>query len=146
VIVELFQLRDRLVHPKPGFGVTPVHGQPSTDFEQLFSMPKVAEYIVMVGGSADSLTRRAYGFDSIDVAGTTIWRGRTVIREYAKRHTKLPSWNDPPERKLFRQAGDHVMAMPKHPDAQGASGTRLRDAREGREATTGAESQTGTQR
>ncbi len=148
VIVELFKLRDRLVHPKPGFGVTAVHGQPSTDFEQLFSMPKVAEYIVMVGGSADLLMPRAYGFESIEVAGTVIWRGRSVIREYAKRHTKLPSWDDPPERKLFRQAGDHVMAMPKLPDAPGASWTRLREAREQREAAadTAGDSQTGTPR
>jgi hypothetical protein len=146
VIVDLFKLRDRLVHPKPGFGVTAVHGEPSTDFEQLFSMPKVAEYIVMVGGSADLLMPRAYGFEGIEVAGTVVWRGRPVIREYAKRHSKLPSWDDPPERTLFRQAGDHVMAMAKLPDAPGASWTRLREAREQREAATatGDGSQTGT--
>jgi hypothetical protein len=134
VIVELFKLRDRLVHPKPGFGVTTPHGQPSTDFEQLFAMPKVAEYIIMVGGSADLLMPRAYGFESVDVAGTVIWRGRSVIRDYAKRHNKLPRWDAPPERKLFRQAGDYVMAMPKLPDVPGTSWTHLREAREQREA------------
>lgn len=133
VIVELFKLRNRLVHPKPGFGVTTPHGQPSTDFEQLFAMPKVAEYIIMVGGSADLLMPRAYGFESIEVVGTVIWRGRSVICDYAKRHTKLPQWDVPPERKLFRQAGDYVIAMPKLPDVPGASWTRLREAREQRE-------------
>lgn len=111
-----------------------MHGQPSTDFEQLFSLPKVAEYIVMVGGSADLLMPRAYGFESVDVAGTVIWRGRSIIRDYAKRLRMLPPWNAPSERKLFRQAGDYVMAMPKLPDAPGTSWTRLREAREHREA------------
>lgn len=133
VIVDLFKVRDRLVHPKPGFGMSGLPGQPDTAFEQLFALPKVAEYIVMVGGSADLLMPRAYGFESIDVAGTVIWRGRSVIREYAQRNAKLPAWDAPAERPLFRQAGDHVMAMPSLPDAPGASWTRLREAREKRE-------------
>lgn len=71
-IVDLLKLRDRLVHPKPGFGVSGHLGEPDTDFERLFAMPKVAEYIVMVGGSADLLMPRAYGFESVDVAGVVI--------------------------------------------------------------------------
>jgi hypothetical protein len=135
VIVDLFKLRDRLVHPKPGFGVSGLLGQPDTDFEQLFAMPKVAEYIVMVGGSADLLMPRAYGFESIDIAGMVIWRGRSVIREYAQRHSKLPVWDAPAERPLFRQAADHVMAMPRLPDTPGTSWTRLREARQERESS-----------
>jgi hypothetical protein len=143
-IVDLFKLRDRLVHPKPGFGVSGLLGEPDTDFEQLFAMPKVAEYIVAVGGSADLLMPRAYGFESVDVAGMVIWRGRSVIREYAQRHAKLPAWDAPTERPLFRQAGDHVMAMPAIPDAPGTSWTRLREARQQREPSSVATSSAGS--
>ncbi len=139
-IVDLLKLRDRLVHPKPGFGVSGHHGEPDTDFERLFAMPNVAEYIVMVGGSADLLMPRAYGFESVDVAGVVIWRGRSVIREYAQRHTKLPAWDAPAERPLFRQAGDYVMESPRLPDAPGTSWTRLREARRQRESTSAATS------
>ena len=143
-IVDLLKLRDRLVHPKPGFGVSGHLGEPDTDFERLFAMPKVAEYIVMVGGSADLLMPRAYGFESVDVAGVVIWRGRSVIREYAQRHTKLPAWDAPAERPLFRQAGDYVMAIPGLPDAPGTSWTRLREARQQRESTSAATSSVGS--
>jgi hypothetical protein len=134
-IVDLFKLRNRLVHPKPGFGVSGLLGQPDADFEQLFAIPKVAEYIVAVGGSADLLMPRAYGFESIDVASTAVWRGRSVIREYAQRYAELPAWDAPAERPLFRQAGDYVMALPVPPDAPGTSWTRLREARQKRESS-----------
>jgi hypothetical protein len=142
-IVELLKLRDRLVHPKPGFGVATELGEPDVKFEALFALPRVAEYVVMVGGGADLLMPRAYGFDSFDVAGTVVWRGRSVIREYAKRHSKLPAWDAPAERPLFRQAGDHVMAMDPLPDAPDASWTRLRKAREARESDGRARRSTG---
>jgi len=134
IIVDLFKLRDRLVHPKPGFGVAGTTGEPDANFARLFAMGKVAEYVVMVGGSAELLMRRAYGFDSVEVIGTAIWRGRPVIRNYAKRHARLPAWNAPSERPLFRQAGDHVMAMPRVADIPGDWWTRLRDARQRRAA------------
>jgi len=143
-IVDLFKLRDRLVHPKPGFGVSGVHGEPEADFERLFAMPKVAEYIVTVGGSADLLMPRAYGFESVDVAGMVIWRGKSVIREYAKRHAKLPAWDAPAERPLFRQAGDYVMAIPARPDAPGTSWTRFREARQQRESSSATTSPAGS--
>jgi hypothetical protein len=133
-IVALLKLRDRLVHPKPGFGVAADRGEPNDRFEALFALPRVAEYVVMVGGGADLLMPRAYGFDSVDVASTVVWRGRSVIRGYAKRHSTLPEWDAPTERPLFRQAGDHVMAMDPLPDAPDASWTRLRKARETRES------------
>ncbi|HEV7938050.1 MAG TPA: hypothetical protein VGP18_08510 [Solirubrobacteraceae bacterium] len=143
-IVDLFKLRNRLVHPKPGFGVSGLHGDPETEFEQLFAMPKVAEYIVAVGGSADLLMPRAYGFESVDIAGMVIWRGKSVIRDYAQRHAKLPAWDAPAERPLFRQAGDHVMAIPALPNVPGTSWTRLREARQKREASSAATSSVST--
>ena len=134
VLVELYELRDRLAHPKPGFGRHGIHFEASEEYESLFALPKVAEYVVMVGGAADLLVPRAYGMDQIDVMGIVAWRGRSVIRDYANRHRELPDWDTVSERKLFRQAGDHVMAMPRgwEPSADHPY-SRLRRAKEARE-------------
>jgi hypothetical protein len=111
-IVQLIKLRDRLAHPKPGFGVQGVGFEADEAYARLFSLPRIAEYIVMVGGAGDLLVPRAYGMDQLDVIATVAWRGRDVIRDYAARHRRLPAWNAPSERQLFRQAGDMVMARP----------------------------------
>jgi hypothetical protein len=129
VILQLFELRHKLVHPKPGFGVTGLYGDPEAKFEREFELPKVAEYVVMVGGSADLLVPRAYGLDRCDIPGMVVWRGRTVIRDFARRNKRLPALDAPPERSLFRQAGDYVMAMRPLPDHPEASWTQLREAR-----------------
>jgi hypothetical protein len=134
VLEELYKLRNRLAHPKPGFGGEGIHFETSQDFEELFALPKVAEYIVMVGGAGDLLVPRAYGMDQIDLVGFVAWRGRPVIREYARRHAHLGDWNAPSERKLFRKAGDHVLRQPgwnAHPDHWSV---QLRAARRRREA------------
>lgn len=129
-LVDLYKLRDRLAHPKPGFGGEGIHFETGEDFESLFALPKVAEYIVMVGGAADLLVPRAYGMDQFDLVGMVVWRGRSVVRGYAQRNRRLPAWNASSERQLFRQAGDSLMAKvpgwepePNHPY------TRLREAK-----------------
>jgi hypothetical protein len=130
VLVELYELRDRLVHPKPGFGVEGIHFEAGEDYESLFALPKLAEYIVMVGGAADLLVPRAYGMNEADLVGLVAWRGRPLIRDYATRNHRLPTWNAPSERRLFRQAGDHVMEMPRWDPGPGHWSTRLRTAKE----------------
>lgn len=130
VLVELYQLRDRLVHPKPGFGGEGIHFEASESYESLFALPKVAEYIVMVGGAADLLVPRAYGMHETDLVGLVAWRGRPVIRDYAERNRTLPAWNARSERRLFRQAGDHVMHMPRWDPGPDHWSTRLRTARQ----------------
>jgi hypothetical protein len=40
-IVELVKLRDRLAHPKPGFGVTGVHFEADAKYARLFSLPQI---------------------------------------------------------------------------------------------------------
>ncbi len=130
VLVELYQLRDRLVHPKPGFGGEGIHFEASEDFESLFALAKIAEYIVMVGGAADLLVPRAYGMNQTDLVGLIAWRGRPVIRDYAQRNRRLPAWNARSERVLFRQAGDDVMDMPRWVPGPDHWSSRLRDAKE----------------
>jgi hypothetical protein len=110
VLVELYGLRDRLVHPKPGFGVEGIHFAAGADYEALFELPTIAEYIVMVGGAADLLIPRAYGMNKVDVVGASVWRGRLVIRDYAERNRAMPAWNAPSECHLFRQAADSAMS------------------------------------
>jgi hypothetical protein len=94
--------------------------------------PTVANYIVMVGGAADVLVPRAYGFESFEVVSRVAWLGRSVIRDFAARLKDLPDWDATAERALFRQAGDHVMRLRPPPDHPDASWTRLRQAREQR--------------
>lgn len=105
---------------------------PEPEFELLFDLPTVANYIVMVGGAADVLVPRAYGFESFEVVSRVAWLGRSVIRDFAARLKDLPDWDATAERALFRQAGDHVMRLRPPPDHPDASWTRLRQAREQR--------------
>ncbi len=140
VLVELYALRNRLAHPKPGFGVEGIHFEAGEDYESLFALPTVAEYIVMVGGAADLLVPRAYGMDQIDLVGLVAWRGRPALRGYASRHRQLPVWDAPSERKLFRQAGDYVTSLPGWDPGPDHWSVRLRIARDAREASSAHES------
>lgn len=57
-IVELFNLRRKLVHPKPGFGpVNPYFDSPG-DFEALFSPTRVVRYVAERAGGWDSRRER----------------------------------------------------------------------------------------
>jgi len=129
VLVDLYKLRNLLAHPKPGFGTKGYRLEAPPDFERLFRLPKVAEYLIMVAGAADTLIPRAYGFETVDIHTMTIWRGRSVIREYAKRQARLPRWNAPAERQLFRQAGDFLMAQTPWEPGPDSPWTRLRQAK-----------------
>ena len=58
--------------------------------EQDFAPPKLAEFVVMVGGGGHLLVLRAYGFDSFDVVASATWFGREAIRAYAQRAVTMP--------------------------------------------------------
>lgn len=136
-LVDLYKLRDRLVHPKPGFGAAGEHGlarEIPEKFEALFALPKVAEYIVAVAGAADVLVPRAFGFETFDLMGMTCWRGRSILRGYARRNRKLPAWDAPSERALFRQAGDYLMSLEPWVPGPTSPWTRLKDAKAARAA------------
>jgi hypothetical protein len=130
LIVELFGLRDKLVHPKPGFGVASWL-EADDDSEEDFSPTQVAEYMIAVGGAGGIMIRRAYGFDAIDPIASAIWFGRPAIRAYAQRHVTVPPVERPPEPPLLQQALEHVSKRPVLDDPQ-LSINRLRAARKAR--------------
>jgi hypothetical protein len=111
-IVELVKLRDRLAHPKPGFGVAGVRFEADEKYARLFSLPRIAEYIVMVGGAGDLLVPRLWhGPNGCHrPCGTAGPRSHSGVRQSAP---AIPAWDAPSERQLFRQAGDKVMAQPR---------------------------------
>jgi hypothetical protein len=128
VIRELFELRHKLVHPKPGFG--PPHlFESDAESEIDFAPPKIAEFVVMVAGAGDLLVRRAYGFDALDVTAAVAWMGRSVIRVYGQRAAAMPPPSRPPERPLFLQALEHVQKLPSLPNDPTLSANRLAAAR-----------------
>jgi hypothetical protein len=110
-IVDLFKLRDRLVHPKPGLGLAGAPGESDAEFMRVFAMRRLAEYIVMVGYGAELLMRMTYTFDIVEMTGTVAWRGQRAILRYAKRHEQLPVWNERSERPLFNQARDCALNL-----------------------------------
>jgi hypothetical protein len=83
-IAELFDLRTRLGHPKPGFG--PASWLEEDDAsEEPFAPTRLAEFIIAVGGAGELMIRRAYGFDATDPIASAMWFGRDAIRAYARR-------------------------------------------------------------
>ncbi|MCW2952022.1 MAG: hypothetical protein JWQ48_1192 [Conexibacter sp.] len=102
IIEELFAVRNKLVHPKPGFG-PPGFASTDPEFDSLFASKRLAEYVIMVAGGAVILVRRAYGFDRVDVPANPIWFGRDVLRDYASRHVGLPSPEARAEPRLLLQ-------------------------------------------
>lgn len=102
-IAELFRVRDRLVHPKPSFGDSSVL-EPSDEFRRLFAPPKAAHFIVMVGGAAALMMRRAYGFDYVDPVAETVWQGRQVLYDHAASLAGIPPIEADRQQTLFPQA------------------------------------------
>jgi hypothetical protein len=133
-IAALFNVRDRLVHPKPGFGAASLL-EPSDEFRELFAPTKAASYIVTVGGAASVLMRRAYGFDHVDDVAEPVWQGREAIEEYARRITTLPAHDASAEPPLYAQAWERAVAKQKASglaDIPDLSINRLRRAKEER--------------
>lgn len=103
-IAALFALRNKLVHPKPGFGPAPF-AEPWGEFEENFPPPRAAEFIVTVARAAVILVKRAYGAGHLDdVWANVIWQGREAILGYGERSTGVPGQYDQPEEDLFIQA------------------------------------------
>lgn len=133
VLRSLFDLRNRLVHPKPGFGPTGLLGSDDPEHEEPFAMTELAEYVVMVGGVGDVLTWRAYGYERFDVVGRQLWMARPAVREYATRRLEVPDPDEPAEPTIWQIVGDHLdkmQPMPDHPDATWTQVRKARDARE----------------
>jgi len=109
---KLVELRNSLAHPKPGFGFPGFFESDDPQFEAYFAMPELAEYLVMVGGAADVLVWRAYGYGQADPPATNLWRARTVVRDFARRRSQLPKPDEPDEAPIWNQIGDYLDAQP----------------------------------
>jgi hypothetical protein len=103
VIRELFRLRNKLAHPRPGLGVPSMFEDDNAD-EQEFMPSRLAEFVVMVGGAGDLLVRRAYGFHALDLMASATWYGREAIRTYGDRADNMPPPERPSEPPLLQQA------------------------------------------
>jgi len=125
---KLFDLRNLLAHPKPGFGSPGFFEPDDPQFEARFAMSELAEYLVMVGGAADLLVWRAYGYGQVDPLATKLWRARTVVRDFARRRGHLPEPDEPDESSIWNQIGDYLDTQPPLGDHPDASWTRLREA------------------
>lgn len=90
VLRRLFALRHLLVHPKPGFGQPALLDPEDPALGERFSLPELAEYVVIVGACADLMAWRAYGYGTPDVPGTMLWRARDAVRQFAAEHRALP--------------------------------------------------------
>ena len=112
-LTNLFELRHQLVHPKPGFGSPGMLAPSDLEMDEQFAMPALAGYLVYVGGAAEVLVRRAYGYDHIDIPGSILWRGRKALFEYADRQAVLPAPHGPDERTLWQLVGERMDELPK---------------------------------
>lgn len=101
-IAALFKLRDKLVHPKPGFGPAAL-SEKFGEFEAQFTPSAISNYIVMVAAAGKILVSRAYGPKEWDAYADVAWQGREVIWAYANRTAKVPTPDSEPEPTLWAQ-------------------------------------------
>ena len=89
-IDELFDLRNRLVHARPGVG-PPMAGTRDPDWRQQHPPSRVARWLPAVAGAAESMEIRCYGFDWLSFPATPIWRGRKIVQARAATADPLPA-------------------------------------------------------
>jgi hypothetical protein len=105
-LTELFDLRDELVHPRPGFGPSGLT-KPKGGFEKRFEPQPITTYLVIVAALATVMGKRAKGPKSLSIPADIIWLGREAVVRYAgTRLSVLPRPTDESEPPLFRQAID----------------------------------------
>jgi hypothetical protein len=102
-LVDLFKTRNRLVHPKPGFGPPSIIGR-ADEYDELFAPSSVAWFVVMVAAAGCVLVTRAFGPKTMDIPASVIWPAHEVVLDYGRRAMTLPDRGDEPEPSLFAQA------------------------------------------
>jgi hypothetical protein len=88
-ISELFRVRNKLVHARPGIG-PPVAYMPDATWRSTYPPTKLAEWLVAVAGAAELMEVRCYGFDYHSFPGAFIWHGRDIVMDLAIRSEPLP--------------------------------------------------------
>lgn len=88
-ISELFDVRNTLVHARPGVG-PPLAYMPDPTWRSMYPPTKVAQWLVAVAGAAELMEVRCYGFDYHSLPAAFIWHGRDIVTELATRSEPLP--------------------------------------------------------
>lgn len=105
VLADLFVLRNKLVHPKPGYGPRRFQEE-ATDFDSTFNAAKLVRFVIIVAAAARVLVTKAYGKDALDYPAAFIWSGSRVLLDYVERTSDLPRFDAPAERPLISQILD----------------------------------------
>jgi hypothetical protein len=105
-LTRLFKLRDRLVHPKPGFGPDAI-GEPLREFEAQFAAQDVADFLVSAAAAGYVLLKRAYGPDHLDIWTDLIWFAKDTLFEFAAEAEDLPSVDGKPPQTLLARLINH---------------------------------------
>ena len=87
---QLFDLRNRLVHARPGVGPA-MAATRDPDWRRDYPPSRVARWLVAVAGAAESMEIRCYGFDYLSFPATLIWRGRQIVQARGAAAEPLPA-------------------------------------------------------
>jgi hypothetical protein len=93
-IGELFKLRHKLVHPKPGYGPPPpIDGffrHQESEYMTEYTAPEASRFLTAVAAGATILVKRAFPDGPIDFPATIIYLGQRAIDSYASELKGLP--------------------------------------------------------
>jgi hypothetical protein len=118
-IRELFEVRHKLVHPRPGIG-PPVAYMPDPGWRSTYPPTKVAEWLIAVAGAAELMEVRCFGFDYNSLPAALIWHGRQIVRDVAAQAEPLPSATDSPRPSLIE-----LLAKEQRARADESAGLKL---------------------
>jgi hypothetical protein len=105
---QLFELRHKLVHPKPGLGQGPLLDAGEPELEEMFPIADLADYIVIVGAAGTVIVNKLYGPTAIDVPGTMLWHAREAVFGLARRGATMPEPDAPGETSIWNLVGDYL--------------------------------------
>jgi hypothetical protein len=118
-IRELFTVRNKLVHPRPGIG-PPIAYLPDPSWRAMYPVRKVAEWLIAIAGAAELMEMRCYGFDYHSFPATFIWRGRAIVDEVAGKSEPMPDPAMTGRAPLIQLLAEHAAEQ-----AAGSAGVRL---------------------
>ena len=135
-ISELFGVRNRLVHARPGFG-PPLAYMPDPTWRGTYPPTKVAKWLVAVAGAAELMERRCYGFDYQSFPGAFVWHGRDIVIDVAARSEPLPDPEMTGRAPLIQQLSEAAAQQASQLQGLRLTVDELRDARLAHAATVG---------
>lgn len=105
-ISALFKHRDKLVHPKPGYGPPRSPIDAAREIENTFTPTNAARFLLHVAAAAIVMSRRVRPGEP-DFPADLIWPGRSVVMDYAARAAgTVPNRLAQAERPLMSQVID----------------------------------------